>query len=79
METGFADAAGFDPAVARKAMPDVMWESAADVATAAIDGAFAGKRVVIPGWANAAGAVAAQHLPRRLLLAMLRRQHPAMK
>lgn len=79
VETGFADAAGFDPAVARKAMPDVMWESAADVAKAAIDGAFAGKRVVIPGWANAAGAVAAQHLPRRLLLAMLRRQHPAMK
>ena len=79
VETGFAEAAGFDPEQARKAIPDMMWLSAADVARAAIAGAFAGKRVVIPGRANAATAFFAQHSPRKLVLALLRRQHPAMK
>jgi short-subunit dehydrogenase len=49
-------------------VPDVFWMSAAGVAKDAVDGAERGKRVVVPGLMNRAGALAGQHAPRMLAL-----------
>jgi short-subunit dehydrogenase len=43
------------------------------VAAAAVRGAESGKRVVVPGTFNRAGALAGQHAPRALALPMLKR------
>src|SRR5436305_259406 len=61
------------------ALPKFMWLSAHDVAKTAIDGLDKGRAVVIPGAANRVGAVVAHLTPRRLLLPLLARQHPALK
>lgn len=79
VETGFAEAAGIDHEVAGASLPKIMWESAADVAAAAIEGMERGRSVVIPGLANRVGASLAHLTPRRLLLPILARQHPALK
>jgi len=44
-----------------------------------VDGLAAGKTVVVPGVFNRVGAAAYQVLPRRLLLPILARTHPALK
>jgi short-subunit dehydrogenase len=79
VETEFAEAAGLDHEVAGGSLPKIMWESAADVAAAAIEGMERGRAVVIPGLANRVGASLAHLTPRRLLLPILARQHPALK
>jgi short-subunit dehydrogenase len=56
-----------------------MWVSASDVAKAAIKGLDKDRAVVIPGFSNRVGASFAHHAPRRPLLSMLARQHPALK
>jgi diketogulonate reductase-like aldo/keto reductase len=45
----------------------------------AFDGLAAGKRVIGPGAPNRVAAVVNHHLPRRLLLPMVARNHPGMK
>ncbi|MDT5287118.1 MAG: uncharacterized protein QOF88_2007, partial [Mycobacterium sp.] len=48
-------------------------------AKTAVDGLASGKSVIVPGVFNRIGASAYQHLPRRLLLPILVRNHPALK
>ena len=80
VETEFAEAAGFGDEVAGDSLPKIMWVSAADVAKAAIDGMAKGKPVVIPGTGQPRGRERSPiSSPRRLLLPILARQHPALK
>jgi len=79
VETGFAEAAGFSQEEAEGALPRFMWVPAPDVARQAVDGLAGGKPVVIPGLANKATAASAWLTPRRLLVPLLTRMHPAMK
>ena len=79
VETEFAEAAGISDEQAGASLPRIMWVSAADVAKAAIDGMDKGRPVVIPGLANRVGASLAHLTPRRVLLPILARQHPALK
>jgi short-subunit dehydrogenase len=53
--------------------PGQIWMSAEEVARAAIDGASRGKRVVVPGALNRAGALAGQHSPRSVALPLISR------
>lgn len=79
VETGFGEAAGFTEGETDGALPKFMWETAEDVAAAALAGMEKGRRVVIPGAANAIGAYAGRVAPKSLLVPLLARQHPALK
>jgi short-subunit dehydrogenase len=79
VRTAFSDKAGIPLEDAESVLPRVMWAEADDVARAAVDGLAAGKGVIIPGMANRLGAVLYHVAPRRLLLPLLARQHPALK
>jgi hypothetical protein len=79
VKTEFGEAAGLDPAESEAALPKIMWLSAEDVAKAALDGLDKGRPVVIPGTANRLTARASQITPKRLLLPILARQHPALR
>ena len=74
--TDFADVGGL--ADADSAMPKIFWVAKETVAEAAVDGLAHNRAVVIPGAVNRAGAVAASLTPRRILLPMLARYHPAL-
>ena len=78
VETEFAHAAGLDEQQAGDSLPRFMWVPAVEVARAAVDGMDRGRDVVIPGVANRVGAGFAQVAPRRLLLPILARRHPAL-
>ena len=79
VRTGFGEAAGIPDEEAEKALPKFMWKEADDVARIAVDGLAAGKRVIVPGAGNRVAAAVNHHLPRRLLLSMVARNHPGMK
>lgn len=79
VETEFADAAGLDGFQAGDGLPDLFWVDVATVAAEGLSGLEAGRSVVIPGAANRVLAGAAHLTPRRLLLPILARQHPALK
>jgi short-subunit dehydrogenase len=79
VETGFAEAAGLSDEAAGESLPKVMWVSAGSVASQAVDGLAKGHAVVIPGMANRAVARISHHLPRRLLLPILAKQHPSLR
>jgi len=79
VETGFAEAAGIGDDEASKSLPGFMWVSAEDVAAEAVAGLDAGRATVIPGMANRVSAVSGYLTPRRLLLPILARQHPALR
>ena len=78
VETEFAAAAGFDEAEAAGSLPRVRWVSAPEVALAGIEGMERGRDVVIPGTANRVAAGFAHLVPRRVLLPILAKQHPAL-
>jgi short-subunit dehydrogenase len=71
VKTEFIDAAGMSGV--EHETPDVFWTSVEDVARAAVSGAAADKRVVVPGTLNRVGAVAGQHSPRALALPVIQR------
>ncbi len=79
VETEFLQAAGLGDLAAGDALPKVMWVSATEVAKAAVDGLDKGRDVVIPGMANRVMAGLAYLAPRRLLLPILAKGHPALK
>jgi uncharacterized protein len=79
VETGFATAAGLTDEQAGASLPGFMWVSAVDVAKAGIEGLHRGRAVVIPGAANKVSAASGHLTPRRLLLPILAKQHPALK
>jgi short-subunit dehydrogenase len=71
VRTEFTRAAGIEQA--EEQLPDVFWMSAEDVAKAAVDAAENGKRAVVPGLLNRAGALTGQHAPRMLVLPFSKR------
>lgn len=78
VRTEFGEVAGFTEEESSGALPSFMWETAADVAAAAVAGLDRGRKVVIPGAANVVGAYAGRVTPKSLLLPLLARQHPAL-
>lgn len=79
VKTGFGAAAGISDADAEASLPKAMWVEADEVARIAVDGLAAGKTVIVPGVFNRVGAAAYQMLPRKLLLPILAKSHPALK
>lgn len=79
VRTGFGAAAGIPDDEAEKMLPKFLWEDAGTVARTAVDGLAAGRSVIVPGTANRIAAVVNYLTPRRLLLPLLRRSHPALK
>jgi len=71
VRTEFVELAGYGDVEERT--PDAFWMSAADVAREAVSGAERGKRVVVPGALNRAGALAGQHAPRGIALPLMKR------
>jgi short-subunit dehydrogenase len=74
VRTEFGDVGGFGGADER--IPDFMWLSPDEVARAGVEGLEQGERVVVPGKVNRIGALSGQHMPRALLLPLLRRLWP---
>jgi uncharacterized protein len=79
VRTGFGEGMGIPDEEAEKSLPKFMWEEADTVARASLEGLAAGKRVIVPGAPNRVAAMVNHHLPRRLLLPMVARNHPGMK
>jgi len=77
--TGFAEAAGIDPEEMADAMPKLFWVPAVDVARAGVEGMDANRAVAIPGFPNKASAALGWLSPRRVLLPMVAKAHPAMR
>lgn len=71
VRTEFMEAANLDAAADK--VPDMLWMSPEEVAGQAVEAAAKGKRVVVPGLVNRAGALAGQHSPRMLVLPLARR------
>jgi short-subunit dehydrogenase len=74
VKTEFVDVAEIPGA---DSMPGFFWADAGATAKAGIKGLERGKRVVIPGALNRAGAIGGQHAPRSLVLRLSSRVHPA--
>ncbi len=79
VETGFGQAAGLSDEEANDSLPKFMWVPVEAVAAAAVAGMDAGRAVVIPGIANKVGAASGWLAPRRLILPLLAKRHPALK
>jgi short-subunit dehydrogenase len=74
VRTEFGEAGGFGGADER--IPGFLWLSADRVARDALSGLERGDRVVVPGPLNQVAALYGQHLPRSLLLPLVRRVWP---
>ncbi len=79
VETGFGRAAGLSDGEASDSLPKFMWVPVEAVAAAAVAGMDADRAVVIPGIANKVGAASGWLAPRRLILPLLAKRHPALK
>jgi short-subunit dehydrogenase len=71
VRTEFMDDPGVEEGASR--LPRAMWIEPADVAEQGVRGLERGKRTVIPGVMNRAGAFAGRHAPRGLLMAVGRK------
>jgi short-subunit dehydrogenase len=71
VKTEFTQVAGI--AHAEEQLPSMFWMESQAVAKAAVDGAEHGRRVIVPGILNRAGAVTGQHTPRMLALPIVKR------
>jgi short-subunit dehydrogenase len=71
VKTEFMETAGVG--AAEQQVPGVFWTDVEDVAREAVEGADKGKRVVVPGLLNRAGALSGQHSPRMLVLPLAKR------
>ena len=71
VRTEFMEAAGIEQA--EQQTPDFLWMSAEALAKTAVDAAEKGKRAVVPGLLNRAGALTGQHTPRGLVLPIAKR------
>lgn len=78
VRTGFAETAGISDDEAVGALPEIMWVPVEKVAADGVEGIDKDRGVVIPGAVNRLGAYGGYLIPRRLLLPILRHQHPAM-
>jgi uncharacterized protein len=71
VKTEFMDVAGLGGA--EEQLPGVFWMSPESVAKAAVEAAADGKRAIVPGLLNRAGAITGQHVPRMLALPFAKR------
>jgi short-subunit dehydrogenase len=71
VKTEFVQTAGLDDAAEN--LPGMFWTPVETVARDAVEGAAKGKRVVVPGMMNRAGAITGQHAPRALALPLVKR------
>lgn len=74
VRTEFGESGGFGGADER--IPDLFWLSPEKVAREALDGLERGVRVVVPGPINRVAGLYGQHMPRSLLLPLVRRAWP---
>jgi short-subunit dehydrogenase len=79
VKTEFNERTGFVDAEVEAALPKGMWVASDVVAKTAVDGLAAGQAVIVPGVLNRVTGAASKLLPRKLLLPLVARQHPAMK
>lgn len=79
VRTEFLEVAGMDERTFADAFPKFMWLKSRDVAKAGIDALADDRGSVIPGVQNAIPARIFEFLPRRLLLPLLKSQHPALR
>ena len=79
VDTEFNEVAGLSDAEAESSLPRFMWVPAEKVAAAALDGMERDQAVVVPGWANRAGAAGARLAPQRLLAGLVAKRHPALR
>jgi short-subunit dehydrogenase len=79
VRTGFLEAAGMDERTFADAFPKFMWVPSRKVAKTGIDALEHDRGSVIPGLQNAIPAKIFELMPRRLLLPLLSRQHPALR
>ncbi|QIK66542.1 SDR family oxidoreductase [Nocardioides sp. HDW12B] len=75
--TGFGERAGFAEGDFDSALPKVMWVSPEEVAACGVEALDKGRLSAIPGLANRVGARMSQVAPRRVLVELLTRVHPA--
>ena len=78
VETGFAEAAGIDPEEMAASMPKVFWMPAAEVASVGVKALDDNRAVAIPGLPNKLSAALGWLSPRRMLLPVVAKQHPAL-
>jgi short-subunit dehydrogenase len=71
VKTEFPEAAGLHGA--EDQVPGILWMDPESVAKHAVDAADDGKRAIIPGLLNRAGALTGQHAPRMLALPIAKR------
>jgi uncharacterized protein len=71
VKTEFMETAGVG--AAEEQVPGIFWTDVEDVAREAVEGADKGKRVVVPGLLNRAGALSGQHSPRAVVLPLAKR------
>ena len=71
VRTEFTRVAGIEQA--EEQLPGVFWMSSEEVAKAAVEAAENGKRAIVPGLLNRAGALTGQHAPRMLALPLVKR------
>ncbi|WP_422742426.1 SDR family NAD(P)-dependent oxidoreductase [Mycobacterium sp. WMMD1722] len=79
VRTEFLQTAGMDERTFAEAFPKFMWVPSRTVAKAGIDGLADGRGEVIPGLPNQISTRIFEYLPRRVLLPLLKSQHPALK
>ncbi len=79
VRTEFLSVAGMDERTFADAFPKFMWLSPREVAKAGIGGLAEDRGEVIPGLPNQIGAKVFGLLPNRLLLPLLKKQHPALR
>jgi uncharacterized protein len=71
VKTEFVEVAGLGDA--EENLPGIFWTPVEQVAREAVEGAAKGRRVVVPGIVNRAGALTGQHSPRALALPIVKR------
>lgn len=79
VRTEFLVKAGMDEKTFADAFPKFMWRPSREVARTGIDALAADKGTVIPGLPSRVSARMFQFTPRRLLLPLLKSQHPGLK
>ncbi|GAA1460164.1 SDR family NAD(P)-dependent oxidoreductase [Williamsia maris] len=79
VRTEFLQTAGMDEGTFAEAFPEFMWVPAREVADLGVDAIAEDHGTVVPGLPNRIAATAFRHLPRRLLLPVLAKAHPALK
>lgn len=79
VRTEFLVKAGMDERTFADAFPKFMWMPSREVARAGVDALDSDKGTVLPGLPSQVSARLFQFMPRRLLLPLLKSQHPALK